>query len=314
MKSLLNNKEKNKYLNNKQHTISSLDNKILTDKIKKIKLQINYFIKNKKIQLLDYYLFKLSELYKSKNKNENYTKNNLKKYNPKKQFLSYVNSKLKKIKNSNYVNNIIYLVFYKHKLNFYLENNEDLKDIDLQNILKNINEVFVVVYNYIFNLLKEELIILNDIDSYEFIFNLENKFEFKDDKNNNLGDNLFYQKLLSRSNLNLVKLSKILDGIILIYKIYKAIIDENNLKYHSDLYFKTFLEVNIQNIENIKLFLFNLGFLKEYLLLSDANLLNKFSLLNSNLLDNVSNIKSSYKNFYKDIIKILITIIDEIIK
>jgi hypothetical protein len=293
MKSSLNNEEKNKYLNNKQHTISSLANKILTDKIKKIKLQINYFIKNKKIQLLDYYLFRLSELYKSKNKNENYAKNNLKKYNPKKQFLSYVNSKLKKIKNSNYVNNTVYLVFYKHKLNFYLENNEGLKDINLQNILKNINEVFVVVYNYIFNLLKEELIILNDIDSYEFIFNLENKFEFKEDQNNNLGDNLFYQKLLNRSSLNLVKLSKILDGIILIYKIYK---------------------VNIQNIEKIKLFLFNLGFLKEYLLLSDANLLNKFSLLNSNLLDNVSNIKSSYKNFYKDIIKILITIIDEIIK
>jgi len=293
MKSLLNNKEKNKYLNNKQHTISSLANKILTNKIKKIKLQINYFIKNKKIQLLDYYLFKLSELYKSKNKNENYKKNNLKKYNPKKQFLSYVNSKLKKIKNSNYVNNSVYLVFYKHKLNFYLENNEDLKDIDLQNILKNINEVFVVVYNYIFNLLKEELIILNDIDSYEFIFNLENKFEFKDDKNNNLDDNLFYQKLLNRSNLNLFKLSKILDSIILIHKIYK---------------------VNTQNIEKIKLFLFNLGFLKEYLLLSDANLLNKFSLLNSNLLDNISNLKSSYKNFYKDIIKILITIIDEIIK
>jgi len=293
MKSLLNNKEKNKYLNNKQYTISSLDNKILTDKIKKIKLQINYFIKNKKIQLLDYYLFKLSELYKSKNKNENYKKNNLKKYDPKKQFLSYINSKLKKIKSSNYVNNSVYLVFYKHKLNFYLENNEDLKDIDLQNILKNINEVFVVVYNYIFNLLKEELIILNDIDSYEFIFNLENKFEFKDDKNNNLDDNLFYQKLLSRSNLNLFKLSKILDGIILIYKIYK---------------------VNTQNIEKIKLFLFNLGFLKEYLLLSDANLLDKFSLLSSNLLDNISNLKSSYKNFYKDIIKILITIIDEIIK
>jgi hypothetical protein len=293
MKSSLNNKEKNKYLNNKQHTISSLDNKILTDKIKKIKLQINYFIKNKKIQLLDYYLFKLSDLYKSKNKNENYKKNNLKKYDPKKQFLSYINSKLKKIKSSNYVNNSVYLVFYKHKLNFYLENNEDLKDIDLQNILKNINEVFVVVYNYIFNLLKEELIILNDIDSYEFIFNLENKFEFKDDKNNNLYDNLFYQKLLNRSNLNLFKISKILDSIILIHKIYK---------------------VNTQNIEKIKLFLFNLGFLKEYLLLSDANLLNKFSLLNSNLLDNISNIKSSYKNFYKDIIKILITIIDEIIK
>jgi len=293
MKSLLNNKEKNKYLNNKHQTISSLDNKILTDKIKKVKLQINYFIKNKKIQLLDYYLFKLSELYKSKNKNENYKKNNLKKYNPKKQFLSYINSKLKKIKSSNYVNNSVYLVFYKHKLNFYLENNEDLKDIDIQNILKNINEVFVVVYNHIFNLLKEELIILNDIDSYEFIFNLENKFEFKDDKNNNLYDNLFYQKLLNRSNLNLFKLSKILDSIILIHKIYK---------------------VNTQNIEKIKLFLFNLGFLKEYLLLSDANLLNKFSLLNSNLLDNISNLKSSYKNFYKDIIKILITIIDEIIK
>jgi len=293
MKSSLNNKEKNKYLNNKHQTIISLDNKILTDKIKKVKLQINYFIKNKKIQLLDYYLFRLSDLYKSKNKNENYKKNNLKKYNPKKQFLSYINSKLKKIKNSNYVNNIIYLVFYKHKLNFYLENNEDLKDIDLQNILKNINEVFVVVYNYIFNLLKEELIILNDIDSYEFIFNLENKFEFKDNKNNNLYDNLFYQKLLSRSNLNLFKISKILDSIILIQKIYK---------------------VNTQNMEKIKLFLFNLGFLKEYLLLSDANLLNKFSLLNSNLLDNISNLKSSYKNFYKDIIKILITIIDEIIK
>ena len=238
MKSLLNNKEKNKYLNNKHQTISSLDNKILTDKIKKVKLQINYFIKNKKIQLLDYYLFKLSELYKSKNKNENCKKNNLKKYYPKKQFLSYINSKLKKIKSSNYVNNSVYLVFYKHKLNFYLENNEDLKDIDLQNILKNINEVFVVVYNYIFNLLKEELIILNDIDSYEFIFNLENKFEFKDDKNNNLDDNLFYQKLLNRSNLNLFKLSKILDSIILIHKIYK---------------------VNTQNIEKIKLFLFNLG-------------------------------------------------------
>jgi hypothetical protein len=293
MKSSLNNEEKNKYLNNKQHTISSLANKILTDKIKKIKLQINYFIKNKKIQLLDYYLFRLSDLYKSKNKNENYKKNNFKKYDPKKQFLSYVNRKLKKIKSSNYVNNSVYLVFYKHKLNFYLENNEDLKDIDLQNILKNINEVFVVVYNYIFNLLKEELIILNDIDSYEFIFNLENKFEFKDDKNNNLYDNLFYQKLLSRSNLNLFKISKILDSIILIHKIYK---------------------VNTQNIEKIKLFLFNLGFLKEYLLLSDANLLNKFSLLNSNLLDNIINLKSSYKNFYKDIIKILITIIDEIIK
>lgn len=309
MKSLLNNKEKNKYLNNKHQTISSLDNKILTDKIKKVKLQINYFIKNKKIQLLDYYLFKLSELYKSKNKNENYTKNNLKKYNPKKQFLSYVNSKLKEIKNSNYVNNIIYLVFYKHKLNFYLENNEDLKDIDLQNILKNINEVFVVVYNYIFNLLKEELIILNDIDSYEFIFNLENKFEFKDNKNNNLYDNLFYQKLLNRSNLNLFKISKILDGIILIYKIYKTIIDETNLKYHSDLYFKTFLEVNIQNIEKIKLFLFNLGFLKEYLLLSDANLLDKFSLLNE-----FSNIDDSYKHFYEDIMKRLITIINDVIK
>jgi hypothetical protein len=293
MKSSLNNEEKNKYLNNKQHTISSLANKILTNKIKKIKLQINYFIKNKKIQLLDYYLFRLSDLYKSKNKNENYKKNNLKKYDPKKQFLSYINSKLKKIKSSNYVNNSVYLVFYKHKLNFYLENNEDLKDIDLQNILKNINEVFVVVYNYIFNLLKEELIILNDIDSYEFIFNLENKFEFKDDKNNNLYDNLFYQKLLSRSNLNLFKISKILDSIVLIHKIYK---------------------VNTQNIEKIKLFLFNLGFLKEYLLLSDANLLNKSSLLNSNLLDNISNLKSSYKNFYKDIIKILITIIDEIIK
>jgi hypothetical protein len=293
MKSSLNNEEKNKYLNNKQHTISSLANKILIDKIKKIKLQINYFIKNKKIQLLDYYLFRLSDLYKSKNKNENYKKNNFKKYDPKKQFLSYVNRKLKKIKSSNYVNNSVYLVFYKHKLNFYLENNEDLKDIDLQNILKIVNEVFVVVYNYIFNLLKEELIILNDIDSYEFIFNLENKFEFKDDKNNNLYDNLFYQKLLSRSNLNLFKISKILDSIILIQKIYK---------------------VNTQNIEKIKLFLFNLGFLKEYLLLSDANLLNKFSLLNSNLLDNIINLKSSYKNFYKDIIKILITIIDEIIK
>jgi hypothetical protein len=294
MKSSLNNKEKNKYLNNKQHTISSLANKILTNKIKKIKLQINYFIKNKKIQLLDYYLFKLSELYKSKNKNENYTKNNLKKYNPKKQFLSYVNSKLKKIKNSNYVNNSVYLVFYKHKLNFYLENNEDLKDIDLQNILKNINEVFVGVYNYIFNLLKEELIILNDIDSYEFIFNLENKFEFKDNKNNNLYDNLFYQKLLSRSNLNLFKISKILDGIILMHKIYK---------------------VNIQNIEKIKLFFFNLGFLKEYLLLSDANLLNKSAFLDkSSLLNEFSNIEDSYKHFYEDIMKRLITIINDIIK
>ena len=299
MKSSLNNKEKNKYLNNKHQTIISLDNKVLTNKIKKIKLQINYFIKNKKIQLLDYYLFKLSDLYKSKSKNENYKKNNLKKYNSKNQLLSYINSKLKKIKNSNYVNNIIYLVFYKHKLNFYLENNEDLKDIDLQNVLKIINEVFVVVYNYIFNLLKEELIILNDIDSYEFIFNLENKFEFKDNKNNNLYDNLFYQKLLNRSNLNLFRIRKLLDGIILIYKIYKVYTQN---------------KVNIQNIEKIKLFLFNLGFLKEYLLLSDANLLNKFSLLNSNLLDNISNLKSSYKNFYKDIIKILITIIDEIIK
>ncbi len=294
MKSLLNNEEKNKYLNNKQYTISSLDSKILTDKIKKVKLQINYFIKNKKIQLLDYYLFKLSELYKSKNKNENYTKNNLKKYNPKKQFLSYVNSKLKKIKNSNYVNNSVYLVFYKHKLNFYIENNEDLKDIDLQNILKDINEVFMIVYNYIFNLLKEEIIILNDIDSYEFIFNLENKFEFKDDKNNNLYDNLFYQKLLNRSNLNLAKLSKILDSIILIHKIYK---------------------VNIQNIEKIKLFLFNLGFLKEYLLLSDANLLNKSAFLDkSSLLNEFSNIEDSYKHFYEDIMKRLITIINDVIK
>jgi hypothetical protein len=294
MKSSFNNKEKNKYLNNKHQTISSLDNKILTDKIKKVKLQINYFIKNKKIQLLDYYLFRLSDLYKSKNKNENYKKNNLKKYNHKKQFLSYINSKLKKIKNSNYVNNIIYLVFYKHKLNFYLENNEDLKDIDLQNILKNINEVFVVVYNYIFNLLKEELIILNDIDSYEFIFNLENKFEFKDNKNNNLYDNLFYQKLLSRSNLNLFKISKILDSIILIQKIYK---------------------VNTQNIEKIKLFLFNLGFLKEYLLLSDANLLNKSAFLDkSSLLNEFSNIEDSYKHFYEDIMKRLITIINDIIK
>jgi hypothetical protein len=294
MKSLLNNKEKNKYLNNKHQTISSLDNKILTDKIKKVKLQINYFIKNKKIQLLDYYLFKLSELYKSKNKNENYKKNNLKKYNPKNHFLSYINSKLKKIKNSNYVNNIIYLVFYKHKLNFYIQNNEDLKDIDLQNILENINEVFVVVYNYIFNLLKEELIILNDIDSYEFIFNLENKFEFKDDKNNNLYDNLFYQKLLSRSNLNLFKISKILDSIILIHKIYK---------------------VNTQNIEKIKLFLFNLGFLKEYLLLSDANLLNKSAFSDkSSLLNEFSNVKDSYKHFYEDIMKRLITIINDVIK
>jgi hypothetical protein len=294
MKSSFNNKEKNKYLNNKHQTIISLDNKILTDKIKKVKLQINYFIKNKKIQLLDYYLFRLSELYKSKNKNENYAKNNLKKYNPKKQFLSYINKKLKKIKNSNYVNNIIYLVFYKHKLNFYLENNEDLKDIDLQNILKNINEVFVVVYNYIFNLLKEELIILNDIDSYEFIFNLENKFEFKDNKNNNLYDNLFYQKLLNRSNLNLFRIRKLLDGIILIYKIYK---------------------VNTQNIEKIKLFLFNLGFLKEYLLLSDSNLLNKSAFLDkSSLLNEFSNIEDSYKHFYEDIMKRLITIINDVIK
>jgi hypothetical protein len=294
MKSSFNNKEKNKYLNNKHQTISSLDNKILTDKIKKVKLQINYFIKNKKIQLLDYYLFRLSDLYKSKNKNENYKKNNLKKYNHKKQFLSYINSKLKKIKNSNYVNNIIYLVFYKHKLNFYLENNEDLKDIDLQNILKNINEVFVVVYNYIFNLLKEELIILNDIDSYEFIFNLENKFEFKDNKNNNLYDNLFYQKLLNRSNLNLFRIRKLLDGIILMYKIYK---------------------VYTQNIEKIKLFLFNLGFLKEYLLLSDANLLNKSAFLDkSSLLNEFSNIEDSYKHFYEDIMKRLITIINDIIK
>jgi hypothetical protein len=300
MKSSLNNEEKNKYLNNKQHTISSLDNKILTDKIKKIKLQINYFIKNKKIQLLDYYLFKLSEFYKSKNRNENYTKNNLKKYNPKKQFLSYISSKLKKIKSSNYVNNSVYLGFYKHKLNFYLENNEDLKDIDLQNILKNINEVFVVVYNYIFNLLKEELIILNDIDSYEFIFNLENKFEFKDDKNNNLYDNLFYQKLLSRSNLNLFRIGKLLDGIILIYKIYKVYTQN---------------KVNTQNIEKIKLFLFNLGFLKEYLLLSDANLLNKSAFLDkSSLLNEFSNVEDSYKHFYEDIMKRLITIINDIIK
>jgi hypothetical protein len=300
MKSSLNNEEKNKYLNNKQHTISSLANKILTDKIKKIKLQINYFIKNKKIQLLDYYLFRLSDLYKSKNKNENYKKNNFKKYDPKKQFLSYVNRKLKKIKSSNYVNNSVYLVFYKHKLNFYLENNEDLKDIDLQNILKNINEVFVVVYNYIFNLLKEELIILNDIDSYEFIFNLENKFEFKDDKNNNLYDNLFYQKLLSRSNLNLFRIGKLLDGIILIYKIYKVYTQN---------------KVNTQNIEKIKLFLFNLGFLKEYLLLSDANLLNKSAFLDkSSLLNEFSNVEDSYKHFYEDIMKRLITIINDIIK
>jgi hypothetical protein len=106
-----------------------------------------------------------------------------------------------------------------------------------------------------------------------------------------------------------------LDGIILIYKIYKAIIDENNLKYHSDLYFKTFLEVNIQNIEKIKLFLFNLGFLKEYLLLSDANLLNKSDFLDkSSLLNEFSNIEDSYKHFYEDIMKRLITIINDVIK
>jgi hypothetical protein len=152
----------------------------------------------------------------------------------------------------------------------------------------------VVVYNYIFNLLKEELIVLNDIDSYEFIFNLENKFEFKDDKNNNLDDNLFYQKLLNKSNLNLFKLSKILDSIILIHKIHK---------------------VNTRNIEKIKLFLFNLGFLKEYLLLSDANLLNKSAFLEkSSLLNEFSNIEDSYKHFYEDIMKRLITIINDVIK
>jgi len=65
--------------------------------------------------------------------------------------------------------------------------------------------------------------------------------------------------------------------------------------------------------------LFNLGFLKEYLLFSDISLLNNLNGIKTdsnsiNFMNLKSYFQNSCKNFYENIIKNLIAVIDEMIK
>ncbi len=276
------------------------------DFLRNLKFQINYFIKNKKNYLLNIYLAKLYKFYKTNNKQTI--------------FFKYIDKKLKYLEK---ISILTKLVFYKYKLLFYIDYNQVFNTDSIYDFSKNTQEIsenmlknnskhqkfkkakskqneykkykfnidfygdlkntFSLITAYVFNLLKEIVIIFYDVKAYELIFSFES--------NKNLIDyeQKIYQKLLQKNNFNIQKLKKLLYFIFFIYR---------------EFYFLDKLDFqDLNNLKNLKLFLFYLGFFKEYLYF---NFDQEFLTLENNLQYSIDSYKNLINNF--------VSIIDEIIR
>ncbi len=265
-----------KYILNEGTTLKN--KKLLKDDhilLKKIKFEINYFIKNQKNYLLNIYLAKLYKFYKDNNQQN--------------KFFKYINKKLKALEN---LNSLTKLVFYKYKLIFYLFYKEvfnikgisERKRILERNFYKDLKNIFSLIINYILNLLKEVVIISYDLKAYEFIFSFK--------LNNDLVDfeERACEKLAKKNDFNITKLKKLLYLIFLVYR---------------ELHFLDKMDLqDFKNITNLKLFLFYIGFFKEYLYYLNYQNNNNYNDYNVD----------SYENVYQNLINSFISIIDEIIK
>ncbi|MGC8734590.1 MAG: hypothetical protein ACP5RD_06085 [bacterium] len=225
----------------------------------------------------------------------------------------------------NKINYLLNLVFYKHILNFYLQyikesNSKIEENLKIFNeIIEILKNILFLVNNYILNLLKEMVIILNDLEAYKLISNIEENFnilnqdKFIEDKENNFKNEdknniiIVYQKLSNKFNLNLLKLKKIVNLIVLVYKeiFYFLSVNINNNVNIKEKDIKNLLK----QLGNVSLFLFNLGFFREYILVS--SFLYEFNLLK--IKDNKEKIyKSIFKNsnIFEKLIEIINTIIN----
>lgn len=135
------------------------------------------------------------------------------------------------------------------------------------------------------------LILLSDIEAYKLISNIENNYE----------DDIGY-RLLNKFNLDLLKLKKLLNLIILVYQEI-FIIDSLNVNIKLEK-----MQVLLKQLENVALFLFSLGFFKEYILVS--NFLYDFKCLKplDNVLKNNSNILKKL-NIFENLIELINIII-----